>query len=89
MRSLHPSELSEYPNIKNTDERPAFFKSVDMDFLNTLDAYEVTEKKPLHFRINKFVVETIVGDMFFHPDYVNLVPQTRALSMFTPPEDEN
>ncbi|KAH9255905.1 hypothetical protein BASA81_006083 [Batrachochytrium salamandrivorans] len=82
MRSQHASKWSEYQLLNSIDDRLAFFESIKVPFVNTLHAHFGNEEAGLRFWINKPIVETIIGEMFFHPDDVEGVTHTRALSIF-------
>ena len=82
MRSQHASKWTEYQLLNSIDDRLAFFESMEVPFVNTLHAHFGNEGAALRFWINKPIVETILGEMFFHPDDVDGVTHTRALSIF-------
>ncbi|KAI8896752.1 hypothetical protein BC833DRAFT_621868 [Globomyces pollinis-pini] len=89
MRSQHHSKWSEYQLLNSIEERVAFFKSTEVPFVNTLHAHLVDNEPTLTVWINKTIVETIIGDMFFHPDDIENVTQTRALSIFKMVDEVN
>lgn len=82
MRSQHPIMFDEYQRLESTDERVAFLESINDPFVNTLHAHEVNREKTPRFQFNQSIVEIIIGDMFFHLDDVDIVTQSRALSLF-------
>jgi len=44
---------------------------------------------PNVFKINSLIVETVIGDMFFHPDDHDGITRTQALKSFIPCSDPN
>jgi hypothetical protein len=82
MFSQHTEKWEEYRTLETTEARTAFFVSTDVPFVSTLHAHGVCGARQLRFLLNKRIVETVIGDMFFHPDDVDGVTQRRALSIF-------
>lgn len=82
MHSQHASKQNEYQLLNSTDDLLAFFQSIKVTYMNTLHAHFVNEGDGLCFWINKSIVETIIGDMFFHPNDIACVTHTRALTIF-------
>lgn len=60
-----------------------------MPFRGTLHAHVFAKSQVLRFRINKTIVETIIGDMLLHSDDVDGVTQQRALCTFDVTVDED
>ena len=87
MRSQHKTKFEEYQQIASAEDRLTFFTSVEVPFGNTLHAHAADDQAILRFWINKPIVETIIGEMFFHPDDVEGVTQARALSIFKEADD--
>ena len=82
LSTAHSEYWAEYQKIPTSEGKEQFFKNVPVAFVNTLDAH--LEKQPNRLRtlINGPIVETVVGDLLFHPDDVESVTLQRALQQF-------
>ncbi|KAH6577117.1 hypothetical protein BASA60_004196 [Batrachochytrium salamandrivorans] len=81
LQGQHSLKWEEYQRIHTSDEREAFFTNREIPFIATLDAHFESER-PLQFLINKDIVDIIIGDLLFHPDDVEGISHTRALTLF-------
>ncbi|KAH9265975.1 hypothetical protein BASA83_010885 [Batrachochytrium salamandrivorans] len=87
LQGQHSLKWEEYQRIHTSDEREAFFTNREIPFIATLDAHFESER-PLQFLINKDIVDIIIGDLLFHPDDVEGISHTRALTLFKLAVDE-
>jgi hypothetical protein len=68
----------------STEQKRTFFQTT-IAFVNTLESHFGMREQPLVFKINKEIVDVIIGDMLFDPDDFGTVSQERAIGIFTKP----
>lgn len=67
----HPAKWAVYNGFQNEQQREAFFEENGEVYRNTLSSHFVLEtagERSLIFELDKGIVETIIGEMFFKPD---------------------
>ena len=78
--TAHVEMWSEYQYLETKDKNGQFFK-IRSDFMNRLNAH--LESSPhIHIIFNVLIIETVVGELLFHPDDVYGVTRERVLNMF-------
>ena len=80
--SAHKTKWEEYQKLDSQEDREKFFEDADVPFVNTLHAHKDQDLDHIRVLVNAPIVETIVGDLLFHPDDVAGVTHERALSQF-------
>lgn len=81
MRSKNLNKWEEYQNLASVDPRSNFFDYTDEP--NANHSHSIGGgNQVLRYILNKLLIETVIGDMLFHPDDVDGVTQQRALSIF-------
>ena len=79
----------EYKRLSKVEKESYFTEKVR--YKETIPGHFGTSQNshPNVFKINSLIVETVIGDMFFHPDDHDGVTRTQALKSFTPCSDPN
>lgn len=85
LSTAHAQKWAEYQQLESKEDKEQFFKS-QTSYVNSLDAH-LEDKQQIHFLINAPIVETVIGELLFHPDDVEGVTRERALNMFKKLED--
>ena len=85
--SEHPQEWDRYQACSHDDKVKFFENKVPLQ--NTMLAHFNSNGTPLQININASIVDTIIGDMFFHPDDQNGVTRRTALKLFVRKEDDS
>jgi len=83
--SEHPFEWEMYQACSYHDKAKFFDSKVPLQ--NTMLAYINSNGTPLQININASIVNTLISDMFFHPDDQGGVTQKTALKLFVRKED--
>ena len=71
--------------METKDDKEQFFK-IRPAFVNSLNA-NLESSPHIHILVNAPIIETVVGELLFHPDDVNGVTHERALNLFNNMED--
>ena len=85
----HHTRWQEYKRLSKVEKESYFTEKVR--YKETIPGHFGTSQNshPNVFKINLLIVETVIGDMFFHPDDHDGVTRTQALKSFTPCSDPN
>ena len=81
LKKQHAQKWSEYTNLCGGEDQEAFFKAVDVAFVNTIEAH-FNGFGTLRFPINKLIIEVIIVDMIFNLDEIEGVARACTLSLF-------
>ena len=79
IKTQHAQKWEEYRKLQ-TAEKEAFFVDHSVPWVETMTAH--FEGGALQYLISKSIVEVIIGELLFHPDDVEGVTHSRALSHF-------
>ena len=76
-----PVRWESYQKLNYT-EKTAFFETDKVQFKHTLHAHLGQKVNSLLYNIDAPIVETIIGDMFFHPDQFGSGSHLNAMKLF-------
>ena len=78
--SQHPLQWKQYQTLDH-EEKIAYFTD-KLQFKDTLHSHFGSKNTPLLFNFNALIINTIIGDMFFHPDDHGGLSHVNALKSF-------
>ena len=78
--SQHPLQWKQYQTLDH-EEKIAHFTD-KLQFKDTLHSHFGSKNTPLLFNFNALIINTIIGDMFFHPDDHGGLSHVNALKSF-------
>ena len=81
IKTQHAQKWEEYRKLQTAEEKEAFFVDHSVPFVETMTAH-FEGGGSLQYLINKSIVEVIIGEFFFHPNDVEGVTHSWALSHF-------
>ena len=76
-----PVRWESYQKLNYT-EKTAFFETDKVQFKHTLHAHLGQKVNSLLYNIDAPIVETIIGDMFFHPDQFGSGSHVNTMKLF-------
>jgi hypothetical protein len=82
LSNAHSTLWAQYQVISSDKGKEEFFSDVPVSFVNSIDSHLENQKNHIRVVINGPIVETVVGDLLFHPDDVQSVTRERALQQF-------
>ncbi|RLN59916.1 hypothetical protein BBJ28_00016613 [Nothophytophthora sp. Chile5] len=82
MKRMHPLKWHDYTTLTTDEEKSDFFSSPPVPYVATMQAAFESEGA-IQLTIKPAIINTIIGDLLFHPDDLEGVPHARAMAIFT------
>ncbi|RLN52538.1 hypothetical protein BBJ28_00023408 [Nothophytophthora sp. Chile5] len=82
MKRMHPLKWHDYTTLTTDEEKSDFFSSPPVPYVATMQAAFGSEGA-IQLTIKPAIINTIIGDLLFHPDDLEGVPHARAMAIFT------
>ena len=83
MKAQHSQRWETYCKLSEEQKATFFDENAPVVHRDTIRSYFGGAQQPVHFFVNKDIVDVIVGEMLFHPDDANdETTKERALSIF-------